>query len=256
MRYTIATGDTLSAIAARHGIALQAILDANPDLGPNPDRIDVGQVINVPDSGEKLDAPPPTPSPDTRPAAVSPTPSVWVLGGLSTRYETGGRGPITISSGSGDAGGVSYGSYQMTSAGGGTVGQFVAQADFPWRADFAGLVPGSEAFSAKWKDIASRFADQFKRVEHDFIKRSHYDPLCASIRADDGIDVTPRSHTFQDVVWSTAVQHGPNTPVVHRAVGGMRAAGMFDPSAANFERKAIVAIYNHETSTCRQNKKN
>jgi len=239
----------MSAIAARHGIALQALLDANADLGSNPDRIDVGQVINVPDSDKAFDAPVPTPSPNTRPAPVSVSPSAWVLGGLSTQYETGGNGPTTISSGTGDAGGVSYGSYQMMSARGGTVGRFVAEPDFPWRADFAGLVPGSAAFSAKWKDIASRFADQFKRVEHDFIKRTHYDPLCKSIRADDDIDVTPRSHTFQDVVWSTAVQQGPYTPVIHHAFERMRARGTFDPAAANFERNAIVAIYTERGRT-------
>ena len=38
-----------------------------------------------------------------------------MLGSLSSKYETGGRGPGTVSSGVGDAGGVSYGSYQMTS---------------------------------------------------------------------------------------------------------------------------------------------
>lgn len=37
------------------------------------------------------------------------------LGTLSSRYETGGRGSLTVSGGAGDAGGVSYGTYQMTS---------------------------------------------------------------------------------------------------------------------------------------------
>jgi len=38
------------------------------------------------------------------------------LGDLSSKYETGGNGPTTVSSGKGDAGGVSYGSYQMIAA--------------------------------------------------------------------------------------------------------------------------------------------
>jgi len=38
-----------------------------------------------------------------------------VLGSLSAKYETSGRGPGTVSTGRGDAGGVSYGSYQLAS---------------------------------------------------------------------------------------------------------------------------------------------
>jgi LysM repeat protein len=117
MRYTVVAGDSLSAIAARHGVVLKAILDANPELGPDHDHIDIGQVINVPSPGEEPVAPSPAPSPDGHSAAPSASLSGWVLGGLSTRYETGSRGPTTIFRGDGDAGGVSYGSYQMTSVG-------------------------------------------------------------------------------------------------------------------------------------------
>ena len=66
----------------------------------------------------------------------------WLLGSLSSKYETGGRGPGTVSGGIGDAGGVSYGSYQMTSRPrGGTVARFVAWVAFPWRNRFAALKP-------------------------------------------------------------------------------------------------------------------
>ena len=40
-------GDTLSGIAARHGVSLGALLAANPQIA-NPDRIDIGQRINLP----------------------------------------------------------------------------------------------------------------------------------------------------------------------------------------------------------------
>ena len=39
----------------------------------------------------------------------------WALGDTSQRYETGNRGAGTISTGKGDHGGVSYGSYQLSS---------------------------------------------------------------------------------------------------------------------------------------------
>lgn len=170
-------------------------------------------------------------------------PPVWALGGLSTKYETGGRGSTTISGGVGDAGGVSYGSYQMTSANGGTVARFVSQPDFPWRGDFANLTPGSREFSDAWTDIATNFPEEFKAAEHEFIKRTHFDPLCDKIRADDGVDITTCSHAMQDVIWSTAVQHGPNANVVHQAFAQMRNVGTFDTADPEFERNAIAAVY-------------
>jgi hypothetical protein len=235
MQYTIRPGDDLSTIARRHGLALEAILNANPALRAHPDSIGVNQIIELPDG-------------DTSPASViapgAPTPAgAWVLGSLSTIYETGNRGPKTISSGVGDAGGVSYGSYQMTSSNGGTVARFVAQEDFPWRDDFAGLTPGSAEFSAKWTEIATRFPAQFKTAEHEFIKRTHFDPLCQKIKTDDGVDITQCSHAMQDAIWSSAVQHGPNANVAHLAFAAMRSAGTFNPVDPGFERSAIVALY-------------
>jgi hypothetical protein len=178
------------------------------------------------------------------PAGASGSAPTFVLGGLSTKFETGGHGSTTISSGVGDPGGVSYGTYQLKSQpDGGTVKQFVSQPDFPFRNDFAGLVPGSAQFSAKWRDIASRFPENFKAAEHEFIKRTHYDPLCAKIESDDGVDIAHCSHALQDVVWSTAVQFGPNIPIVHPALQKMRAAGTFSPASPQFDRNAIIAIY-------------
>lgn len=241
MRYTVNPGDTLSAIALRHGISLNDLLNANPALRANPDRINVGQEIELP-GGVSPAAPNPSAAPGGGPVQAAQTLS-QALGVLSTRYETGGRGPTTVSGGVGDAGGVSYCSYQMTSANGGTVARFVSQPDFPWRDAFAGLTPGSPEFSAKWVEIVGRSPDNFEAVEHEFIKRAHFDRLCGKIRTEDGVDITRCSHALQDAIWSTAVQHGPYTKVVHLAFDQMHRAATFDPAAADFDRNAIVAIY-------------
>lgn len=45
--YTVRSGDTMSGIAARHGVSLAALLAANPQIG-NPNRIYPGQVIHLP----------------------------------------------------------------------------------------------------------------------------------------------------------------------------------------------------------------
>ncbi|WNL46593.1 LysM peptidoglycan-binding domain-containing protein [Dyella sp. BiH032] len=45
--YTVRSGDTMSGIAARHGVSLSALLAANPQIA-NPNRIYPGQVIHLP----------------------------------------------------------------------------------------------------------------------------------------------------------------------------------------------------------------
>lgn len=45
--YRVASGDTLSRIAVRHGLTLSALKEANPQI-QNPDLIRVGQMVNIP----------------------------------------------------------------------------------------------------------------------------------------------------------------------------------------------------------------
>jgi LysM repeat protein len=227
MKYEAQSGDTLSKIAKQHGLTLGQLLDANPRFKANPDKLAVGDVLEIPSSA----------GPGPSPIPLSP----HVLGQLSEKFETGGRGPGTVSSGKGDKGGASYGSYQMTSAAGGTVKQFVSQADFPWRTDFAGLTPGTAAFTAKWKAIAAAEAEKFQAVQHQYIKRTHYDVLVDNV-LDEGLDIGTRSMALQDVIWSTAVQHGPNTTVVHRALENVKARGL-TPDSPGFDHELIKAIY-------------
>src|SRR5688500_6608795 len=135
-----------------------------------------------------------------------------ILGKLSEQFETGGRGPGTVSTGIGDAGGASYGSYQMTSVpAGGTVKRFVTQPDFPLRDTFASCAAVSAEFAAVWKALAPSRRDEFHACQHEFIKKTHFDRLARKILQDDGLDVLTRSHALQDVIWSPAVQHGGST---------------------------------------------
>ena len=201
----------------------------------------------VPQPPPAVPQPPPA-VPQPRPVAPQPPPlapgTIFVLGGLSEKFESGGRGPTTISGGVGDPGGVSYGTYQMKSQpNGGSVKTFVNQPDFPWRAEFAGLTPGLPAFSAKWREIAGHAPTVFRNAERAFIKQTYYDPFCRRMAEVDGVDVAQLSHALQDVIWSTALQHGPNANIVHLAFNQMRAARTFDPAAPGFDRNAIIAIY-------------
>jgi murein DD-endopeptidase MepM/ murein hydrolase activator NlpD len=227
MRYTVRSGDTLSSIATRHGITLAQLLAVNPRFKEGPGQLAIGDVLELPTT-----TPPPAP----------PVPDEPMLGQLSERFETGGRGPGTVSTGIGDAGGVSYGSYQMTSRNGGTVGRFVSMTDFPWREQFVGLTPGTPPFTERWKAIALAEPRAFQAAQHAYIKRTHFDVLAANVLERDGLAVTTRSRAVQDAVWSTAVQHGPNTAVVHLAFVMVSQQGV-KPDAAGFDRALIKAIY-------------
>ena len=254
MTYTVKAGDTLSKIAARNGLTLGQLLQANPHI-TDPNKIKVGDAISLPDNGlgtentQPLPSPPPDISHDTtRPLPPNPvaTASAGVigeamaeaLGSLSAKYETGGRGPGVVSTGAGDPGGVSYGSYQMATKMG-TVQRFVGQAGFQWANDFQNLAAGSAQFTAVWKRIAAEQAADFQNAQHAFIKATHYDLLAAKIFSDSGLDVNTRSRAVQDVIWSTAVQHGGATPIVGRALAALSCATS-DPT---YDKQLICAIY-------------
>ena len=157
------------------------------------------------------------------------------LGKLSEKYESGGRGAGTVSTGKGDLGGVSYGTYQMASRGGekSTAAKFVRNSK--WADQFEGMQVGSEAFSSKWKDIAKN-DPEFAQAQHNYIKKTHYDPLVGKIQKDTGVDLSGRSKALQDVLWSTAVQHGGGTSMVSKALQGQDVSSMSD-------EQIIKAIY-------------
>lgn len=238
MTYSVRPGDTISKIAMRNGITVAQLLQANPQV-TDPNRINVGDVLNIPDSSTTTDNTKPLPS-NVATAALGAlgTAIADTLGQLSAKYETGGRGPGTVSTGSGDPGGVSYGSYQMASKMG-TVTKFVNQPGFPWSSDFQNLTAGTAQFTAVWKRIAAEQTAAFQEAQHAYIKRTHYDLLAAKILNETGLDVNTRSHALQDVVWSTAVQHGGATPIVCRACSSLTC----DRSDPKYDELLIKAIY-------------
>lgn len=245
MTYVVKAGDTLSKIAKRNGITLAQLLKLNPSI-TNPNKIKVGDKINIPDTSTENTKPLPTnvvPTTSVTTAAAAAAGALGqaladALGELSAKYETGGRGPGTVSTGVGDPGGVSYGSYQMASKMG-VPTRFVTQSGFPWLADFQNLKAGTAPFTACWKRIAAAERDAFQRAQHAFIKKSHYDLLAAKVLKEDGLDVNTRSRALQDVIWSTAVQHGGATPIIHRALANV-SVPKTDPG---YDEEAIRAIY-------------
>src|SRR5256885_2162027 len=110
MTYTVKAGDNLSKVAKRNGVSLAQLLKANPQIS-NPNKIRVGQIINLPNGSTSTDntqplpskvvpaTPTPTPTATSTATAAAPAPGALgqaiaeELGALSAKYETGGRGP-------------------------------------------------------------------------------------------------------------------------------------------------------------------
>ena len=75
---------------------------------------------------------------------------------------------------------------------------------------------------------------------NEFIKVTHYDPLVQKISRALMLEVNDRSRALQNVIWSTAVQHGPNTRVVELAVKPL----LKDKAVADLSDAEIIrAIY-------------
>ncbi|MBB4860328.1 hypothetical protein HNO88_003671 [Novosphingobium chloroacetimidivorans] len=61
----------------------------------------------------------------------------------------------------------------------------------------------------------------------------------AKIATTTGLNVTTRSRALQDVVWSTAVQHGPSSGLISGVIGELGLA----PTHAAFDKALIMAVY-------------
>lgn len=154
----------------------------------------------------------------------------WQLGQTSALFETGGRGAGAISSGIGDFGGKSYGTYQLSSKVG-TLQDFVKNGGY---ADKLTARAGSREFDEQWKALAEN-DPAFAQAQHDYIQRTHYDKAAESLKGE-GIDLSGRGKAVQDMLWSTSVQFGAGNAtkgkggagIVAKALGGRDAASMSD----------------------------
>jgi hypothetical protein len=158
------------------------------------------------------------------------------LGFLSEKEESGGRGPGTVSSGVGDPGGVSYGTYQLSS----TLGRADAFVKRFYPTEFKGLKGGTPAFSTKWRELAKKDPVGLHKNEHAFIKETHQDIQARKVLSEVGLDVGARSRVVQDVVWSVAVQHGPATTLI---VNALKPLVKTRPIAGLSDEELVRAIY-------------
>lgn len=134
------------------------------------------------------------------------------LGSLSAAFESGGKGSAAI--GYDRNGGTSYGKYQISSRQG-TFDDFMEflkekEPTYAERLSSAGAAnTGSRrgAVPKEWQAIAEESPERFLALQEEFIRQSHYEPAAQGIQDRLGLDTL--SPTMQEVIFSTAVQHGP-----------------------------------------------
>lgn len=143
------------------------------------------------------------------------------LGSLSAKYESSGN-IGTIANNSGDWGGKSYGKYQIATNTG-TMKSFMNYlkgADSGLYKALSRYSIASSGFDTMWKSIASSDPSRFERVQHDFIKRSHFDPVVKGVSS--FFDVSKYPKAVADAIWSTGVQHGTGGAVSVLKNAGVR----------------------------------
>ena len=167
------------------------------------------------------------------------------LGQLSARFESGSDGIAAV--GYDRNGGTSYGKYQVSSRAG-SLGDFLDFLDteapeLSKRLRSAG--PGNTgsrkgAMPDVWRAIANEQPERFEELQEAFVRESHYKPAVEAIAQRTSLDAGNLSIAMREVIWSTAVQHGPT--------GAARIFARADdmsgsPNDPGYERKLISNVY-------------
>ncbi len=148
------------------------------------------------------------------------------IGALSAHFESGGMGPGVV--GYDARGGTSYGIYQISSRAG-TMKLFIdylsqRAPDIAQKLEAAGPAnTGSRSGKMPhvWKELASADPVRFQKLQTSFIQKNLYLPTVQEISDKTGLDISKAPKALQEVLWSTAVQHGSKgaANIFARAIG-------------------------------------
>lgn len=148
------------------------------------------------------------------------------LGKLAAGFESGKEGIAAI--GYDRHGGTSYGKYQLSSRAG-TMAGFITylQTEEPdmaatlRRAGAANTGGKQGKMPAAWKEIAEENPERFEELQDKFIRASHFEPAMRAIAEKTGFDRADMPFALREVVFSTAVQHGPDAAsrIIAKALG-------------------------------------
>ncbi|HEY8805422.1 MAG TPA: SH3 domain-containing protein [Clostridium sp.] len=180
------------------------------------------------------------------------------LGFISSKYEstvytenklTSVRNPGTVSNNAGDAGGKSYGLYQLSSNRG-TLDVFLnylkTHSDgnqFYDKLNNAKIADGNKynrSFDTTWKQLATNNTSKFFELQHKFVKTKYYDVAASMLKDKYNFDISTKSLALKEALWSTAVQYGikGNGTTTKGAIDIFAEAGL-----NNGEKELITRIY-------------
>lgn len=158
------------------------------------------------------------------------------LGVLSAQEESKSN-PGSISPGTGDFGGRSYGAFQFSSKQG-TAQDYVKNSKY--RDRFNGLEVGSEEFNKTWKTLAEEdpegfYADQQEYAEKNFYKTTK-DGLVKK-----GINLSDRSRAIQELLFSMGISFGGSgaVNVINKALSGKDVANLSDEEIISLTQNYI-----------------
>tara|TARA_E500000331_G_scaffold355275_1_gene410352 strand:+ start:173 stop:2638 length:2466 start_codon:yes stop_codon:yes gene_type:complete len=164
------------------------------------------------------------------------------LGSLSAKYES--RGEATAI-GFDKTGGWSYGTYQLASKVG-AMGEYLGFLQRKHSTVFETLQNaggsssakiGTDGFKQTWESLMS--SKGAAETQHEYAVVKYFVPAADKVTRSTGIDVRIKTKTLQDVLWSTAIQHGAGgcNRIFQRAI---KSCGNKSPS----DDALIIAVYN------------
>ena len=167
------------------------------------------------------------------------------IGKLAAQFESGGDGVAAI--GYDRHGGTSYGKYQIASRVG-SMDSFLkfldtAAPDMSKQLRAAGPAnTGSRkgAMPDAWRKLAEEQPDRFEALQEKFIYESHYKPALEAVTQRTPLDEKNISSVMQEVIWSTAVQHGPAGAARIFSRAAEQAGNAQDK---NYDKKIINNVY-------------
>lgn len=175
-------------------------------------------------------------------------------GRLSALFESGDMGVFAI--GYDPKGGTSYGKYQFSSRKG-SMEMFLEYLDVhapQWadrlrRAGEANSGYPGGPVARQWKLIAAESPKRFEYLQDVFAYDNYYMPASREILTRTGMDVSRRHGALREVIWSTAVQHGPGgcADIFVRAAQRVR-----EEDASRFNKALVEEIFHERELTTRR----
>ena len=143
------------------------------------------------------------------------------VGKYVKQFESGSKGSAMISSGKGDYGGVSFGSYQFPTYGQAQASSSSNLAKF-WNqyygSQYSSTPGNNDAFKKDWTTAVEKDPAGFFNNEHKFVADLYYNPFVSKLKSAGVGDPGNNSRGAQDAAWSTAVQLGAGTSAVNKFI--------------------------------------